>query len=124
MNTFNWTKAVGLGVLIWAIMALALWVLGGFESVSPLWAHGIVAAVGGLSAVALAAVSKSEAGTQAAEYGLSWAIMVVLLDVAATQWFDAHIFTAWQYWLGIALVLISPWVTYELQEGGTHSRAV
>lgn len=124
MNKFNWTKAIGVGVIIWAVMAFTLWVLSSFQSLSPLWAHGIVAVAGGLATVLLAAGSRSEGGSQAAEYGLSWAVVTVLLDLAATQWLDVHIFTAWQYWLGIALVLVAPFVTYELQGSGSHSKAI
>lgn len=104
-------------------MTFSLWVLSSFQSLGPLWAHAIVAAIGGLATVLLAAGSGPEGGSQAAEYGLSWAVVTVLLDLAVTQWFDAHIFTAWLYWLGIALVLIAPFVTYELQGSGSRSKA-
>ena len=113
MNKFNWTKALGFGVLIWAVMAVALFILGNIQSIGPLWAHGIVAALGGVSALLLASNVKAESGTQAAGYGLVFAAVVLVLDLAVTQWFDAHIFASWQYWLGPALAFVAPWLQTE-----------
>ena len=124
MNKFSWSKALGFGVLIWAIMAIALWILASFQSIGPLWAHGIVAAIGGVSAFLFARSASAQSGTQGAEYGLVFAAVVLLLDLAATQWFDAHIFAAWQYWVGIAAVFLAPWVQTEAHQTLSHSHQV
>jgi hypothetical protein len=120
MNNFSWLKALGFGVLIWGIMAVALWILGSISSVSPLWAHGIVAAVGGVSAFLFARNANAESGTQAAGYGLVFAAITLVLDLAVMQWFDAHIFASWQYWVGTAAVFLAPWVQTETHQSLTH----
>jgi hypothetical protein len=121
MNNFNWTKALGFGVVIWAAMTAVLWILGSVESIGPLWAHGITAALGGISALYLASNANPESGTQAAEYGLVFAAVILALDLIATQWFDAHVFASWQYWLGPALAFLAPWVQTETRQQLAHS---
>lgn len=116
MNTFNWTKALGFGLLIWALMAGALWILGSFESIGPLWAHGLVSALGGIAAFLFAGTTRAENGTQAAGYGLAWAAILLALDFVVTQQFDAHVFATWQYWLGSGLVFLAPWLQTEARQ--------
>lgn len=120
MKNFSWSKALGFGVLIWGIMAVSLWLLGGISSLSPLWAHGIVAAVGAVSAFLFARNASAESGMQAAGYGLVFAAVTLILDFAVTQWFDAHIFASWQYWVGTAAVFLAPWVQTETHQGIGH----
>ncbi len=124
MNKFSWYKAIGFGILLWAIMAIALWILGTISSLSPLWAHGIVAALGAISGFLVASTNKPSNGAEAAGYGLVWASIIVALDIVFTQWFDAHIFASWQYWLGPALVFLSPWVQTEARQAITESHQV
>jgi uncharacterized membrane protein YadS len=116
MNKFNWIKAFSFGVLIWAVMAVALWILGSIESIGPVWAHGIVAVVGGVFAFLFARATNAESGTQAAEYGLVWAIIVMGFDLVITQFLDAHIFASWQYWAGAGLVFLAPWLQTEARQ--------
>lgn len=120
MTNFSWSKGLGFGVLIWAAMAVVLWILGAIDSLGPLWAHGIVAGVGGITAFLFARNASPANGTQAAGYGVVWAAVVLLLDFAVAQWFDAHIFAAWQYWLGAALVFLAPWLEAETTATLSH----
>ncbi len=116
MNKFSWSKAIGFGFLIWAIMAVTLWALGGITSMSTLWAHGLVAVAGTIAAFFLAQNVKAESGMQAAGYGIAWVAIVLILDFVVTHRFDVHIFAIWQYWLGAALVFVSPWIETEVQQ--------
>ena len=120
MNNFSWPKAVGFGVLIWAVMAISLWVLSSVSSLSALWAHGIVAVVGGIAAVLTTLGSDPHSGVSAIKYSLVWTAIVLILDFAVTQWLDAHVFAIWQYWLGAALVFGAPWVHTEVREVFSH----
>lgn len=110
---FSWTKAVGYGVLIWGAMAVSLWILGSIQSLSSIWVHSLVAVVGGISAYLFAFDAKAGEGIRAAGYGLSWAIVTLMLDLVVVQRFDAHVFASWPYWVGIALVFIAPWIQTE-----------
>jgi hypothetical protein len=116
MNTFSWSKAFGFGVLIWAIMAIALWILSSINGLNPLWTHGIVAVMGAVAAYFFGRSSQAEHLDQAVGYGFSWAVMVLLLDLAVTQWFDAHIFNAWQQWMSYALILLAPLLQVEAHQ--------
>jgi hypothetical protein len=120
--TFSWTKALGYGVLTWLFMALALLILAQFESVTPIWAHSIAAAIAGVSAFFFGRNAKSTSGGQALEYGLVFAAVLMVLDLAVTQWYDEHIFGSWQYWASYALVLVAPWIQEETHEvSGAHA---
>jgi hypothetical protein len=121
MNTFSWSKALGFGVLIWGIMAVALWILASIQSLSPFWAHGLAGAVGGIIALLFTRSANPESGSQAFGYGLTWAVIVLLGDLVVTQWFDAHIFSAWQYWIGAGIVFLAPWVETEAKQAMHHS---
>ena len=113
MNTFNWSKALGYGVLIWTIMAVALWILSIVDATGPLWIHGIVAAIGCIAAYLFGRNTKPEHLNQGLGYGFAWAVIVLLLDLVAMQWFDAHIFNAWQQWISYALILFAPLLQIE-----------
>lgn len=121
MNNINWTKALGFGLIIWAAMALGLWVLSNINALGPLWAHMIAAVIGGATAFLLAGNVRAENGTQAAGYGLLWAAMILTLDLVITQWFDVHVFASWQYWLGPALAFLAPWAQTETRTQLLHS---
>lgn len=120
MREFNWSKAFGFGLLTWGIMAVALWILGSILSLSPLWAHGIVAIVGAVSVFLFARNIEPVDGMQAAAYGLTFAAVVLVLDLAVTQWLDVHTFTFWPYWAGAAAVLLAPWVETQTQPAFTQ----
>ncbi len=124
MNNFSWSKAIGFGVFIWAIMSAALWILGSISSLNAVWAHGIVAAVGIISAYFFAQNTNAANGSQAAGYGLAWVATILVLDLAVSQWFDAHIFSIWQYWVGAALVFLTPLVQVESQQTLTQSHQI
>jgi hypothetical protein len=113
MNSFNWSKAIGYGVVTWTIMIISLWILGSFNSVDALWAHGIVAVIGGVTAYLLGRNARPETLNQALGYGFTWALMGLTLDLVVTQWFDAHIFGAWQQWMSYALVMAAPLLQIE-----------
>lgn len=123
MNNFSWPKAIGFGAIIWAIMTVSLWILGSIPNLDHLWVHGLVVAVGAISAFFFAQNAKAEGGMQAATYGIVWAAMVLVLDLVVTQWFDVHILAVWQYWLGIVLVFLSPWVQTETRHSLTHTQS-
>lgn len=125
MNNFSWFKAIGFGILIWAIMFLLAAILV---------AAGITIGIGWSLALALAigvvaysfALSADSAGLgQAFGYGLLWAIIGIALDLIITRQFQDNLFSMWTYWVGYALVFFAPWFEYELQgSGGGHPRAV
>jgi hypothetical protein len=113
MTKFNWYKALGFGVLVWAVGGAALWVLAA-TTLSPAWGHGIVAAVIGITAYLFAINAQPEDVGQALGYGAVFVAVGMALDAVITRTFDAHIFTTWQYYLGYALALFAPLFRAEL----------
>ena len=113
MNKFDWFKAIGFGVLVWAAGGLALWALTA-TTLSAGWAHGIVAAVIGITAYLFAINAKPEDVGQALGYGAVFVAVGMGLDALITRTFDPHIFTTWQYYLGYALALLAPLFRTEL----------
>lgn len=118
MNKFSWSKALGFGVLIWAIATAVLAILGQIQSIGPLWAHGIIAGIAAISAYLFTRNAQPASAEQALGYGVIWAVIMLVLDLAATQWFDAHVFSAWQYWIGPALVFLAPQLPAATSEQG------
>lgn len=121
MNNFSWSRAFGFGVLAWLIMFAATSALVGFKvnMASVWWGLGI-AVIAGLTSFILAGYSKIESSNQALGYGAMWVVMGLALDLVISWQFNSSIFTSWEYWVGYALVLIAPWLEYELRGTGVH----
>lgn len=116
-NTFSWSKALGFGLIVWGISVLSLWLLS-YTNLSELWTHALVAMIAGGTAYFSANLTEVGTTGKGFYYGASWVVLGLLLDLAITQNYDAHIFTTWQYWSGYALVLLAP-----LLEGTAESEA-
>ena len=116
MNKFNWYKALGFGVLVWAAAGAALWIVAS-TTLSAAWGHGIVAAVMGIAAYLFAINAKPEDVGQALGYGAVFVAVGMVLDAAITRLYDPHIFTTWQYYLGYSLALLAPLLRTELPQG-------
>lgn len=118
MNNFSWSKALGFGALIWAVMfAITSAFVGfGFNMNSMLWSL-ITAGVSGVLAYFFSGYIKTFGSWQALGYGLSWVIVGVTLDLIITRQFNSAIFGTWEYSVGYALVLFAPWLKLAANPG-------
>ncbi len=108
MKTFNWPKAIGFGVLIWAIMYAVVWLSMAINIYDSVITKIILVLIAGVISYMFAANSKSMSTSQALGYGLMWVVVGVVLDLLITSQFYSTVFSMWEYWVGYALILIAP----------------
>lgn len=112
---FNWTKGVGYGVLIWAVMFVIGWILTALNVnfIDNTGIQVIMALIAGAVAFAFAADARPANAGQAFGYGIIWVAAGLILDTIITGQMQPLVFTRWAYWLGYALILLSPWFQLE-----------
>ena len=116
MEKFNWAKAIGFGVLIWAVMFAFISFLIGYEWYDFMISKVLVVIAAGLLSYLCIKNVKSTAFSEALEYGISWVAVGVVLDLIASTQFNSYLFGAWEYWVGYALILAVPLFSAELKE--------
>jgi hypothetical protein len=118
MNTFNWVKGFGFGLVVWAIMLIVALALGFVGLGATLTTNLIVAFVAAVVAYAFTQLVHPETFGQAAGYGLLWAVIGFVLDFAIMHTFDTSVLASVQYWLlfaGIFLGSLVHGLAVELQ---------
>lgn len=108
----KWGALIGWGIMIYAVMYL-LWnglVLYGFvEGFAPRTLSLIVLIV--IAMIAARSLRYSNA-RDIAPYSLTWALVVILLDVVYTVPFAGWgMFSDWNVWVGYTLVALVPMLT-------------
>jgi hypothetical protein len=108
MNTFNWVKGLGFGIILWAIMLIIAFAVGwvGFEAT--LLVNVAIALVTAVIAYLLARNVRPSTLGQAAGYGLLWAVVGFVLDFGILHNFDTSILASWQYWMLFAGAFVGP----------------
>ena len=104
----NWKKAIGLGLLLYAIMFVLVSALIGFKVYQYGWVTVVVAILGGVVSLILANYVKPGSAKMALGYGLVWVVVGVILDALITMRFNPQIFNAWTIWFSYGLVLLAP----------------
>ncbi|TAN33783.1 hypothetical protein EPN28_01370 [Patescibacteria group bacterium] len=103
-----WKKILGYGVLLYVLMFVIVSVFIGFKIYGNSWAPIVTAVIGGVISYILAGRVKPASAGAALGYGIGWVVVGVILDFIITMRFNPVIFSAWQLWLGYALVLLAP----------------
>lgn len=115
-RTFNWFKAIGFGALIWAIMfALASVLVALGATIGIGWSFMLALAIG-LIAYSFGVYANPASAAQGLGYGITFAAVGIVLDYLISTHFHSTIFGVWTYWLGTLLVILAPFVAYELQK--------
>ncbi len=125
MNNFSWTKAFGFAAAIWLIMFIVAALLAaglGMTLGTGTWLT--LAILAGVLSYLFALGTDSASYGQALGYGAIWAAVGMILDTLISYRLQSNLFGMWQYYLGYALVLLAPWVEYEIQGKGAHTKAV
>lgn len=104
----DWKKALGFGVLFWAIMFAIASVFVAYETLYEAWAQGLLLVLSFVVPFVLAGWLGPLSGKAALQYGAAWAVVGVALDALITYRFDDTIFTQGMYWLSYVLVLMAP----------------
>lgn len=123
MNKFNWLKALGFGVLIWAVMFVLVWAAISMGIFSSVWTQVILAIIAGVMTYALTANTKPSEVVPALGYGAVFAAIGIILDLAISQQLVSGLFGLWAYYLTYAVILLAP--TLQLELGSpANTRAV
>jgi len=104
----NWKKAVGYGAALWVLMFVIVSVFVGFKIWGSTWLHVVTAFIAGVVSFVLAGYAKPAKASAALSYGISWAVVSAILDIAITMRFDSTVFAQWPMWLGYALIILAP----------------
>ena len=124
MNNFSWTKALGFGALVWLIMFAVSSAVAGYGIAIGTGMGVALAILVGILAYLFAMGLNTENSAQAFEYGVVFAVVGIVLDYFISYQFATGIFATWTYWAGYALVVLAPFVEYEMQGSGAHPKAV
>lgn len=112
MNNFSFSKAIGYGIGLWAIMFIVgmLLVLFGVTLTAG-WVF-LLAILAGVIAYSFATYIDPRSTGSALGYGLTWVLVVAILNALIVTPFvaGAGLFGLWSYWLGAAFILFAPWV--------------
>ena len=112
MKKFNWSKAIGYGMLIWAIMALLVKAAYYMGIIGSAWTGIILVMIAALLSYSLGGRIDFQNGGQSFEYGLSWIIVGFILDLIITMQVYPAVVSTWFYWVGYALILFAPEVKW------------
>lgn len=108
MEKFNWSKGVGFGALIWVIMFAFVWLLMSLALYGGVISKIIVVIAAGVLSYLFAMNIELMKPFQAFNYGLTWVIVGVVLDLLISVQFKADLFSQWEYWLSYAFILFIP----------------
>lgn len=111
MNTFNWGKAIGFGVVIWLIMFGVVSLLMNINLYDLTVVKIILVGIAGLLSYLLISNVEDITQLQAFAYGLSWVVIGVALDLIVSSQLTSGLFNRWEYWVGYAMILLTPAIT-------------
>jgi hypothetical protein len=105
----NWLKQVGWGALIWVILFVWITIILFVFKLENGWLLFILSWLGVIVTTWIIAgkVELKNLGN-ALLIALIWVVVGLILDYFVTRQFNSQIFTSWNYWVGYALLLITP----------------
>ena len=113
---FHWMKVVGFGVLLWIILFIVIAALVGMHLHTYIWAQLLVTCFAGIVAYLLAGNNEISTTRQAIQIGVSWTILIALLDGFITKILNPAIFEQWSTLLTYLLVFAAPWIAWDMHK--------
>src|SRR3990167_5360447 len=104
----NIGKSVGLGVVCWVIMLVAMFLFVALKQGDSVVFQLLSAVIGGIAAYWLAGYLKPETMGTALGYGVVFVVVGVILDWLISERFMDGILSMWTTWFGYVLVLLAP----------------
>ncbi|MFZ2072390.1 MAG: hypothetical protein WA101_00385 [Minisyncoccia bacterium] len=107
----NCKKALGFGVLVWAVMFIVVCILLAYKMPENM-AFTIIVTLVSLIVVYFAAKNIApKSYMEAIKYGLVFAIVGIILDFLISKKFAPDIFNSISYWVSYALIVLVPMLT-------------
>jgi hypothetical protein len=119
IEKFNWSKAVGFGVLIWIVMFVFVSLIISIGVYDYIISAVAVVLIAGIIAYMFSSNAKPISVSQAISYGLVWVITGIVLDLLITLKFNAEVFSHWEYWASYAFIFIAPMINIRLEKSKT-----
>jgi hypothetical protein len=108
----NWKKTISYGAVIWVLMFVIVSIFIGFGFYSPTWSKGLIIIIGGIiSYIVAKKYARPASSRMAISYGVSWAVVGVILDTIITARFDPTVFQSKTYWVSYLVILLAPLLT-------------
>jgi len=108
MEKLNWSKAIGFGALIWAIMFALVALFMSFNLYDWVFSKIIVVLAAGVLSYLFARNIRFSRSSQILPYSLTWVIVGIILDLVISMRFYGTLFSTWEYWLAYAFILFTP----------------
>ena len=108
MTKFNWYKALGFAVLIWAVMFALVWATIGMGIFGSVWTQIGLAVIAAVVTYLFASNTKTSDVGSALGYGAVFAAVGIVLDLIISRQFVAGLFSLWTYYLTYAAILFAP----------------
>ena len=124
MNKFNWYKALGFGLGIWAIAFGLVAVAFGLGIFASVWTQVGIAAIIAVVTYAFASGTRADNLGQALGYGAVFAAVGIALDLIVSQQLVSGLFGLWTYYLAYAAILFAPSVQVLFHQSSPSARAV
>jgi len=123
MNNFNWLKAVGFGVVIWAILFFVVWATTSIGIFSSVWTQVVIAVIAAAVTYAFAGAARASDMGPALGYGVVFAVVGVILDLLISRQYIPELFNMWTYYLTYVAILFVPPIEAGLRGGTTSTVA-
>lgn len=117
MNTINWAKTLGMGLLLWLMYfifysAIIAWGI----SAHSFWFEALTITFSIILAYSFAIIMQPRTLGEAASEGLSWVVIFILLDLAIGNRFVPGLFNQWSYWVSLGIIFLLPMLEEKLSE--------
>ena len=108
----NWKKSLGFGALIWAIMFVVISFLVAYKLVESGGGSTVMSVVLIIVSLVLAYLFAKNVSpknmTEAMSYGLTFAVVGIVLDFIISQRFAPGMFNSVYYWISYVLMVFVP----------------
>ncbi len=108
MNKYNLAQGVGLGVVIWGVVALFVTTAVNLGILASIWTQLGIVVLAWVTAYFLSFSAEFDNMVNAFEYGLTFVLIGMALDLIVTLQVYPSLFTSWMYWVGYVAVLSAP----------------
>jgi len=115
MNGFNWSKALGFGVLIWVALFLLVWATIGLGIFDVVWTQIALAIMAAVVTYLFAVNAKASDLGPTLGYGAVFTAIGIGLDLIFSRQLITGLFGLWTYYLTYALILFAPSVELGLR---------
>jgi len=121
----DWKKGVGFGALLWVVVFIFVCIFVAYKvPTDVLWSHIVFVILTAVVVYILAGFVKPTSIKEALKYGITWAVVGIILDLLISRMFAPGMFASLYYWISYALVVLVPLLRVKKAFGQTGPTTV